>query len=549
MTALEKETRYWEKRRLADKRRSINRAEKNINREIKRMYQAAIKEIRADIENLYQSFARQEGITLLEAKKRLSKADFNGIDFDRRIQETAKQRKQFKTEELPENIAAAIEKKLQEQERHLKELSRRGYLTHLELMEAQIERTALEVGNEQQVNLYQLLDKEYRDGYFRGVFNQQQWLGVGKDFVFPDPASVRKTVMQSWANDHFSDRIWGEMKKLSQELKENLTIGLIRGEGVEEMTKRLTRRMEVSASNARRLVRTESAYIQEKATLDAYRECGITRYRFLATLDRRTSKVCQEMDGKDFAIGDARAGKNYPPLHPNCRSTVVPFRQEVTERAARTASGKYYKVPSNMTYAEWYRGLSETEKGKMALQNRQDRNQKADREQHERYKKILGAAAGSFRDFIKKKYGDPEGYERLKQAYGEQQRVDRFREKIRNQTANLAIRKDKKWQHTRGCPDWKRRIRKEIRQKTFNFPSFFPPEFDMEQFLEAHAGTGHLYVKKNIPAYFEEFLLDFPVGRVYHKDIRKYQDTKAVLIHYTDRGVHMYPILEEALHE
>ena len=140
------------------------------------------------------------------------------------------------------------------------------------------------------------------------------------------------------------------MKKLSQELKENLTIGLIRGEGVEEMTRRLTRRVEVSAANARRLVRTESAYIHEKATLDAFMECGIDRYRFLATLDRRTSLVCQKMDGKDFAIGEAQAGKNYPPMHPNCRSTVVPCRQEVTERAARTASGKYYTVPSNMTY-------------------------------------------------------------------------------------------------------------------------------------------------------------------------------------------------------
>ena len=143
------------------------------------MYQAAIKKILEDNENLYQTFSRQEGITLWEAKKRLSKADFQEIDFDRMIQETAKEWKQLKTEEFPDDIAAAIEKRLREQERHLKELSRRGYLTHLELMEAQIERTALEVGNEQQVNLYQLLDKEYREGYFRGIFNQQQWMRVG----------------------------------------------------------------------------------------------------------------------------------------------------------------------------------------------------------------------------------------------------------------------------------------------------------------------------------------------------------------------------------
>ena len=76
MTAREKETRYWESRRLADKKRSINRAEKNINSEIRRMYQAAMDEIRIDVENLYQSFAKQEGITLLEAKKRLYRHSF-----------------------------------------------------------------------------------------------------------------------------------------------------------------------------------------------------------------------------------------------------------------------------------------------------------------------------------------------------------------------------------------------------------------------------------------------------------------------------------------
>ena len=554
MTAREKETRYWEKRRLADKRRSINRAERNINREIKRMYQAAIKEIRADIENLYQSFARQEGITLLEAKKRLSKADFQEIDFDRMVQETAKEWKQLKTEEFPDDIAAAIEKKLKEQERHLKELSRRGYLTHLELMEAQIERTALEVGNEQQVNLYQLLDKEYRDGYFRGIFNQQQWLGVGKDFVSPNSAAVKKAVMQSWSNDHFSDRIWGGVKKLSQELKENLTIGLIRGEGVEEMTRRLTRRVEVSAANARRLVRTESAYIHEKATRDAFEECGITRYRFLATLDRRTSKICQEMDGKDFAIGEAQAGKNYPPMHPNCRSTVVPFNQEVTERAARTASGKYYTVPSNMTYQEWYHGLSETEKGKMALKNRQDRNKKADQEQHERYKKVLGAAAGSFRNFIAKKYEDPEGYERLKQQYHETNYINQFKQRLAGGKVNTRIQKAKQLEHTQGTKSLRNRMKQAMesqrdptihREKKKTPQSYLYRHVDAQKLVDQYAGKGLITYRMKSGTVQEWITVDRPVGRCYNQGTRRYEESRRICIMYHEKkGTHVYPVKE-----
>ena len=117
MTSREKEERYWEKRRLADKKRSINRAEKDINRQIRQMYQEAMDEIRTDIENLYKTFADQEKITLQEAKKRLSKVDFKEVDFNSMIRKTAEIQKKLKTERFPDDLAAAIEKKLQEQEK------------------------------------------------------------------------------------------------------------------------------------------------------------------------------------------------------------------------------------------------------------------------------------------------------------------------------------------------------------------------------------------------------------------------------------------------
>ena len=89
------------------------------------------------------------------------------------------------------------------------------------------------------------------------------------------------------------------------------------------MAARIRDRMGVAYSAAKRLVRTETAYIYEQATKDAYEECGVEWYEFLATLDGRTSEVCRELDGKHFKVRDAMPGKNYPPMHPNCRSTTV----------------------------------------------------------------------------------------------------------------------------------------------------------------------------------------------------------------------------------
>lgn len=476
------------------------------------------------------------------------------MDFDGLVLEAMETRKKLKDAGFPEEMEASMEQGLLKLEQHLKELSRRGYLTHLELMEVQIERTALEVGNRQQVNLYQLLDGEYRDGYFRGIFDQQQWAGVGKDFVSPDPAAVEKAVMQGWSRKNFSARIWGRVRQLEAELKENLAVGLVRGEGVEEMTKRLTRRMDVSASHARRLVRTESAYIHEKATRDAFAECGITRYRFLATLDRRTSRVCREMDRMDFPLEEARAGKNYPPMHPNCRSTVVPFRQEETSRAARTASGKYYTVPGSMTYREWYSGLSETEKGKMALLNRQDRHRSQDMEQHRRYKKVLGAEAGSFRDFITKKYGHPEDYKRLEQQYHEADYVSRFRKRLAEGKVNTRIQRNKQMEHTQGTAGLRNRMKQAFnsqrdpalpREKRKTPQSYLYRHVDAQALVDQYAGKGLVTYRTGSGTVQEWVTVARPVGRCYNQGTERYEESRRICIMYHEqKGTHVYPVKE-----
>jgi NAD+--asparagine ADP-ribosyltransferase len=62
------------------------------------------------------------------------------------------------------------------------------------------------------------------------------------------------------------------------------------------------------------------------------------------------------MDGKVFKLGEKEVGVNYPPLHPHCRSTVVPYFDDeidVSERIAKDNVKGVYYVPSNITYQEW----------------------------------------------------------------------------------------------------------------------------------------------------------------------------------------------------
>ena len=108
------------------------------------------------------------------------------------------------------------------------------------------------------------------------------------------------------------------------------------------MSRNLVAKTEVSSYRARALVRTEPAYIHEMSTYDAYQEAGIEKYRYLATLDRQTSKICQELDGKVFEIDKKEIRVNYPPMHPNCRSTTIAYIEGVKgQRLARFKGLKY----------------------------------------------------------------------------------------------------------------------------------------------------------------------------------------------------------------
>ena len=64
------------------------------------------------------------------------------------------------------------------------------------------------------------------------------------------------------------------------------------------MAARIRNRMGVAYSACKAPCKDgDSAYIYEQATKDAYEECGVEWYEFLATLDGKTSEICRELDG------------------------------------------------------------------------------------------------------------------------------------------------------------------------------------------------------------------------------------------------------------
>ena len=108
------------------------------------------------------------------------------------------------------------------------------------------------------------------------------------------------------------------------------------------------------------MVLIESAYIHNQSKLTAFKDLNIKKYRFVATLDERTSEVCQAKDGKEFDIDKGEPGESLPPLHPRCRSTIVPVtdgKLPETRAQRRDERGKSV-LGDNKDYKIWQKDLN-----------------------------------------------------------------------------------------------------------------------------------------------------------------------------------------------
>ena len=131
---------------------------------------------------------------------------------------------------------------------------------------------------------------------------------------------------------------------------------MISGQSIEKTSQQVREQFGVEKYKADRLVRTETTYFHSMSDLMTYEELGINQYVFIATLDNRTSPMCRMHDNKRYNVSEIEVGKNYPPLHPNCRSTTRAYVSEEAEqnilRRGRNQQGEN-EVYQNISYKEW----------------------------------------------------------------------------------------------------------------------------------------------------------------------------------------------------
>lgn len=331
---------YWEKRKAQRMWEYMDEAEKTAD-QISKAYEKADNYLEKEIDKIYMRYKSKHGLSDLEARQYLHRMhDKTSFEEFRSMLKQADEAEKKELLALIEAPAYASRiAKLQEMQERIDDMMKSIY--HQELSHSN--RHYADLANE---------------AYYKTIYDIQKDVGIAFSFSETSTRQIDKLLKSKWSGINYSKRIWNNTHNLAETLKQELLVGLMTGRSDREVCELIRHRFASGAMEARRLVRTESCFIANEMEGQAYEESGIDRYMYVATLDKKTSKICRGLDHKVFAVKDRKPDVNYPPMHPWCRSTTIAYLdddvlEDMTRKARDPESGRTYSIPTNISYEDW----------------------------------------------------------------------------------------------------------------------------------------------------------------------------------------------------
>lgn len=136
---------------------------------------------------------------------------------------------------------------------------------------------------------------------------------------FMDHAEAR--MMEFWA---------GEPPRLRQEVQAAIRDGLERGQGIDQIGKRIKDRLGVSRSRAALIARNEVGNAAAFAMRESQKEAGCTEYIWRSASDDRVRPAHKTRNGKTFSWDDPPAD-GHPGEPVNCRCTALAVIPDMLE--------------------------------------------------------------------------------------------------------------------------------------------------------------------------------------------------------------------------
>lgn len=347
---------YWENRAESRVHESQKNADQTIF-QIAAAYDQAVQNLNADIENIFANLQLKNGLDAAEAKRILNQKIPNFV-----YKAMLKLLPKVQSKKVQNWLKARINAQAYKARITRAEALKESIYMQLKML-ADVELTKSEA-------LY--LDT-IEESYYKTAFDFQKGIGYGMYVAELSEKTMKGILANPWSGGNYSNRVWKNTDYLAECLNEIVTSGLLSGKSWTKMSKAIQEKnlvktiqgeMDKGKFAAHRLIRTEVAYMHEQSSLLSMQDNGVEAVEILATLDKRTSQICQKKDGDIVPIDEIKIGVNHPPFHPHCRSTSIPVVDMAgmgTRIARDPDTGENYKVPANMKYEEWKRTFVKTD--------------------------------------------------------------------------------------------------------------------------------------------------------------------------------------------
>lgn len=334
----EKQIEYWQTRA----ENNFLDGEKDalqVAKDLKKLYDKSINEINEKIETFYGKYADEYGLDLEDVKELLNKSQLK--DFKHYLNKCIKYKNEH---DIPTKQYELLKLKTK--------------ISRLDELETQIQFELDKLTGKSRDEIESLLYNTYEEGYYKTIFDKQQFQGYSTPFSGLNRQAIGSAINKKYQGDNYSSLIWKNQNKLMNILNQEIPRGITLGYNPKKLASEvISKRVDKQAyNNTVRLIRTEYSKILNDATIAGYKATGVHQYKLVVTLDNRTSEICQLLDELDkvYEVDEAEVGVNYPPFHPNCRTTTMAYFEpdEIDEMSDEELSNIGY-----VTYEDWKSGL------------------------------------------------------------------------------------------------------------------------------------------------------------------------------------------------
>lgn len=281
--------------------------------QLKNVYRNARRELEANLAIFIQKYRRANGFTRADAEKFLNVEEI--AEFRYTIGGYIKKINKYVQEAGNDVPAEALALK-----KELDILSGRTRVSRMMELKALVNGILADMSMKNHSEI-----KEHLDEVIQYAYADALQIMKNNTLAHLDKEVIEGIANQDWKGLNYSRRVWKSRKGLARRAMKMIADGFVQGHDFKTISNKLSDVMQQGFYESRRLIETETTFALERTKKKVFDDLKVTKYQYIATIDKNTSDTCKILNNQIFNMKDRHIGLNCPPMHPFCRSTTIPY--------------------------------------------------------------------------------------------------------------------------------------------------------------------------------------------------------------------------------